>query len=43
MEYNVLVTPRSFAQWDRQPLDYLEQAGCRVERNPAGAPIPKRS
>ncbi|HPZ64246.1 MAG: phosphoglycerate dehydrogenase [Dethiobacteria bacterium] len=38
MEYNVLVTPRSFAQWDRQPLDYLEQAGCRVERNPRRRP-----
>ena len=38
MFYRVLVTPRSFAQWDDAPLRYLKEKGCLVERNPRQRP-----
>jgi D-3-phosphoglycerate dehydrogenase len=39
MTYRVLVTPRSFAQLDREPLTRLEEAGCEVRRNPGERPL----
>ena len=39
MGYRVLVTPRSFAQLDREPLTRLEESGCEVRRNPGERPL----
>lgn len=35
----VLITPRSFARWDDQPLRFLQEAGCRLERNQGQRPL----
>jgi len=39
MGYRVLVTPRSFAQLDREPLTRLAESGCEVRRNPGERPL----
>jgi D-3-phosphoglycerate dehydrogenase / 2-oxoglutarate reductase len=36
MPYNVLVTPRSFGEGSRKPLEILEKTGCTVTRNTRG-------
>ncbi len=39
MSFHVLVTPRSFAQWDDLPLKFLEESGFLVKRNPFQRPL----
>lgn len=39
MSFHVLVTPRSFAQWDDSPQILLEKSGFTVERNPLQRPL----
>jgi len=39
MSFHVLVTPRSFAQWDNSPLVFLKNSGFTVERNPLQRPL----
>jgi len=39
MSFQILVTPRSFAQWDEYPLVILERAGFTVKRNPLQRPL----
>lgn len=39
MSLSVLVTPRSFAQWDETPLALLEKSGFLVKRNPFQRPL----
>lgn len=39
MNFTVLVTPRSFAQWDPAPLALLNESGFLVKRNPLQRPL----